>query len=101
MKQRLSKQRTLKAGIHGLSVKLCLVRWSLDKAVDISKDSNYSTLLEDIDGPSTGNVPLDDHIESGDETQVDSQDEICSPQKGFLRLYKTYINAYALQADTA
>ena len=69
--------------------------------MDISKDSNYSTLLEDVDGPSTGNVNLDDHIESGDETQVDSQDEICSPQKGFLRLYKTYINSYILQADTA
>ena len=62
----------------------------------MSKDSNYSTLLEDIDGPSTGNVLIDDHIESGDETQVDSQDDICSPQKGFRRLYKIYIKAFII-----
>ena len=51
--------------------------------MDISKDSNYSTLLEDGDGSNAGNNQLDEHIESGDETQVDSQDEISLPQKGF------------------
>ena len=60
--------------------------------MDISKDSNYSTLLEDGDGSNAGNNQLDEHIESGDETQVDSQDEISLPQKGFLILESTALD---------
>ena len=44
----------------------------------------YSTLLEDTNGSNTGNIPLNEQIESGDETQVDSQDDISIPQKGSL-----------------
>lgn len=54
---------------------------SLDKGVD--KDSMYSTLLEDTNGSNAGNILLNEQIESGDETQVDSQDDISIPQKGF------------------
>ena len=61
---------------------------SLDKGRDISKDSMYSTLLEDTNGSNAGNILLNEQIESGDETQVDSQDDISIPQKGSLSLYK-------------
>ena len=64
---------------------------SLDKGRDISKDSMYSTLLEDTNGSNAGNIPLNEQIESGDETQVDSQDDISIPQKGSLRLHKFYV----------